>query len=150
MAGYSIIGADDIVGGDGYGDEVGGDDRQVQARSLPMSFVGMPLTTIPISSTGVNIDIPVLRNIRPDRLIFDRVQAASALLYDMKVGTVSLNASRSPIPGDAFAPDAIGTAIRALEVATPSVGINVVIGNRTATAITSMAAGIFGPSMKAG
>lgn len=146
---YEIIGAD-IIGAqnDGYFDSVEGDERAVQASSLPQSFVGMPLTTIPASSTGESIDVPVLRNIRPDRLVFDRVQAASALLYDMKVGTVSLNASRSPVPGDAFAPDAIGTAIRAVEVATPSVGINLVIGNRTAVAITSMTAGIFGPSMK--
>jgi hypothetical protein len=144
--GYEIIGAEDIVGG--YEDEVGADGA-VDAKRLPQSFVGMPPTDIPISSPGLAIDVPVLRNIRPDRLVFDRVQAASALLYDMKVGTVSLNASRNPIPGDAFAPDAVGTAIRAVEVATPSVGINLVIGNRTATLITKMVAGIFGPSMRA-
>jgi hypothetical protein len=144
-----IVGYEDIVGGDDGTDTVAGaGGSRLLARNLPQSFVGVPVTNIPASSTGVNIAVPVLRNIRPDRLVLDRVQAASALIYDIRIGTVSLNASANPVPGDMFAPDAVGTSIRATETATPSVGITLVVGNRTATAITSMAAGFIGPSTK--
>lgn len=134
------VGDDDTV--------VGAGGRPLLAKNLPQSFAGMPLTTIAASSTGTSIALPVLRNLRPDRIVFDRVQAASALVYDVRIGTVSLNASSSPVPGDMFAPDAVGTSIRCVETATPSVGITLVIGNRTAVAITSMTAGVIGPSTK--
>ena len=144
-----IIGYEDIVGDDGDTDTISGaGGKKLLARNLPQSFVGVPLTTIAASSTGTNIAVPVLRNLRPDRLVIDRVQAASALIYDIRIGTVSLNASANPVPGDMFSPDAVGTSIRCTETATPSVGITLVVGNRTATAITTMAAGFIGPSTK--
>lgn len=147
-----IVGYEDIVGAD-YDptaeDTVSGPGGQrLQAKDLPQSFIGAPLTTIGASSTGVQIAVPVLRNIRPDRWVFDRVQAASALVYDVKIGTVSLNASANPAPADMWSPDAVGTSMRCTETATPSVGITLTIGNRTATAITSFAAGCIGPSTK--
>lgn len=143
----NIIGYEDLdVGDDDVVSGVGG--KKLLAKNLPQSFVGAPLTTITASSTGQSIAVPVLRNIRPDRIVLDRVQAASALVYDMRIGTVSLNASSSPVPGDMFAPDAVGTSIRCVETATPSVGITIVVGNRTAVAITSLTVGIIGPSTK--
>lgn len=146
-----IIGYEDIVGDDDGGDVStisGGAGQRLLAKNLPQSFVGMPLTTIAASSTGTTIAVPVLRNIRPDRLVLDRVQAASLLVYDIKIGTVSLNASANPVPGDMFAPDAVGTSIRCTETATPSVGITLVLGNRTAVAVTTAAGGFIGPSTK--
>jgi hypothetical protein len=144
-----IVGYEDIVGEDDGNDVISGAQGQkLLAKNLPQSFVGVPLTTITASSTGQSIAVPVLRNIRPDRLVIDRVQAASALVYDIRIGTVSLNASSNPVPGDMFAPDAVGTSIRCTETATPSVGITIIIGNRTATAITSISCGFIGPSTK--
>ncbi len=142
-----IIGYDELdVGDDDTIQGAGG--RKLIARNLPQSFIGAPLTTITASSTGQSIAMPVLRNLRPDRIVLDRVQAASALVYDLRIGTISLNASSNPVPGDMFAPDAVGTSIRCVETATPSVGITIVVGNRTAVAITSLAIGIIGPSTK--
>lgn len=117
------------------------------AKMLPQSLVGVPPTNIPASSAGVIIQVNVQRSIRPDRLVIDRVVAASTNVNDIKVGTVSLNASVNPVPGDMFAPDAIDTSIRAVETAIPAVGIQLNIGNATATAFT-FRAGFIGPSMK--
>lgn len=159
---YDIIGYDTLVGDDDVSRlidamTVSGDTapgavtprgrRAIDARRLPQSFVGVPLTTIPASSTGTIIAVPIQRQLRPDRFVLDRIQAAQALVYDIRVGTISLNASVNPIPGDAFAPDAVDTAIRAVVSATPAVGIQLSIGERTAVAITNFTAGFFGPSM---
>jgi hypothetical protein len=146
IVGWDEVGEDDeeIVGGGGNG---GG--RKVRADQLPQSIVGIPLTTIPLSSTGVVIQVPLQRNIRPDRLVLDRVQAQSALIYQMSIGTTNLLANGNPIPGDMFSPDSVCGKIRAAETATPSVGLTLIVGNRTATAITSFTAAIVGPSTKA-
>ena len=152
IVGYSdLVGADDVdsilamVSGN---DIVGaGGKRKVNAGQLPISFVGVPLTAIAASSTGTVIQVPIQRDIRPDRFVLDRIQAAQVLVYDIKVGTISLNASVNPIPGDAFSPDAMGTAIRAVVTATPAVGIQITIGERTGVAITNFTASFFGPSM---
>lgn len=157
---YDIIGYDTLVGDDDVSRlidamTVSGDAsapparvrRAVDARKLPMSFVGVPLSTIPASSTGTIVAVPIQRQLRPDRFVLDRIQAAQVLVYDIRVGTISLNASVNPIPGDAFAPDAVDTAIRAVVSATPAVGIQLSIGERTGSAITNFTAGFFGPSM---
>lgn len=158
---YDIIGYDTLVGDDDVNRlidamTISGDAgaapvqrvrRAVDARKLPQSFVGSPLSTIPASSTGTIIAVPIQRQLRPDRYVIDRIQAAQALVYDIRVGTISLNASVNPIPGDAFAPDAVDTAIRAVVSATPAVGIQLSIGERTGVAITNFTSGFFGPSM---
>lgn len=158
---YDIIGYDTLVGDDDVSRlidamTISGDAtvapvqkirRAVDARRLPQSFVGVPLSTIPASSTGTIVAVPIQRQLRPDRFVLDRIQAAQALVYDIRVGTISLNASVNPIPGDAFAPDAVDTAIRAVVSATPAVGIQLSIGERTGVAITNFTAGFFGPSM---
>lgn len=158
---YDIIGYDTLVGDDDVSRlidamTISGDTgqsqpvrarRAIDARKLPMSFVGVPLSTIPASSTGTIVAVPIQRQLRPDRFVLDRIQAAQVLVYDIRVGTISLNASVNPIPGDAFAPDAVDTAIRAVVSATPAVGIQLSIGERTGSAITNFTAGFFGPSM---
>lgn len=145
-----IIGFDEIVGDDdtGGGEVAGVGGQKLMAKSLPQSFVGIPATTIAASTTGQQIVVPVLRNIRPDRLVIDRVHAASVNVVDIRIGTISLNASGNPVPGDMFAPDAVGTSIRATETATPSVGITLTVANRTASAIAGFSAGFIGPSTK--
>lgn len=168
MTNYHVVGYDDLVGGDDdvdglvaamSGMDIVGDaaspggasavarPRRVDAKKLPQSFVGVPLTTIPAGSTGTTIQVNVQRQIRPDRFVMDRIQAAQALVYDIKVGTISLNASTQPIPGDAFAPDAVDTAIRAVVSAIPAVGIQINIGERTGVAISNFTAAFFGPSL---
>lgn len=159
---YDIIGYDTLVGDDDVsrlidamtisGDaavarQPGRGRQAVDARRLPQSFVGVPLSAIPASSTGTIVAVPIQRQLRPDRFVLDRIQAAQALVYDIRVGTISLNASVNPIPGDAFAPDAVDTAIRAVVSATPAVGIQLSIGERTGVAITNFTGGFFGPSM---
>lgn len=145
-----IVGWDDIVGAeDGETDVVAGvGGKLLDAKKLPQSFVGIPATTIAASATAQNIAVTVLRNIRPDRLVIDRAQALQVNVRDIRIGTVSLNASGNPVPGDMFAPDAVGTSIRATETATPSIGITLVIDNRTAGAIAGFSAGFVGPSTK--
>ena len=161
-----IVGYDDLVGEDdvdrlidamsGDTDIVGeaapqqqspGGRQRVRAKDLPQSFVGVPLSAIPASSTGTIIAVPIQRQIRPDRFVIDRVQAAQALVYDIRVGTISLNASINPVPGDAFSPDAVDTAIRAVVTAIPAVGLQLSIGERTGVAIANFSAGFFGPSL---
>lgn len=153
-----IVGYQDLVGADDAdsimraisgADIVGGSGRrqQVNAASLPVSFVGVPSTAIPASSTGTTIQVPIQRAIRPDRFLISRSSiTAGALVNDIKVGTISLNASVNPVPGDAFAADAMGTAIRAVVTAVPAVGIQVTISNSTAVQFTLQAC-FFGPSM---
>lgn len=149
-----IIGAEDIVG---YNDEVGfdsivgavvkamkrGKGNEVDASTLPISFVGVPVTALTTALS--TIQIPIQRALRPDRLVIDRVQAATIDVQDLKIGTISLNASVNPIPGDAFAPDAIGTAIRAVTTAVPAVGMQITV--KASTGTPTLRACIFGPSM---
>lgn len=151
MPEYEIVGWDSV---EGDGEDIvgatqsGGNKRTVRAEDLPESIVGIPLTTIPASGVA-SINVPLQRNIRPDRLVFDRVQAQSVTLNQMSIGTTNLLANGNPIPGDMFSPDSVAGKIRAAETATPSVGLVLVIGNRTATAITGFTAAIKGPSTKA-
>ena len=149
-----IVGYEDYVGQDDVesilaavrgSDIVGasGRKRSVNAGQLPVSFVGIPRTAL--STTPLAIQVPIQRAIRPDRLVFDRTQAATLLVHDVKVGTISLNASVNPIPGDAFAPDAMGTAIRAVVTAVPAVGIQITLSVTTGT--PTVGGAFFGPSM---
>lgn len=130
----------------GYEDDIVGADGDLEAASLPQSFVGSPPTDIPASSTGVTIEVRVLRVFRPDRLVFDRSDAAKVFVKDIKIGTVSLNASNNQVPGDMFAPDATNAMLRQTQTASPNLSINCTIGNRTAVAITALNFGFIGPS----
>jgi hypothetical protein len=150
-----IIGYQDYVGADDLGEfldsvrgadiigKAGGGRRKVNAAQLPVSFVGVPVTALTVANLA--IQVPIQRQIRPDRFVIDRVVAATVNVLDIKVGTVSLNASVNPVPGDCFAPDAMGTAIRAVVTATPAVGIQIVVAASTGT--PTLRAAFFGPSM---
>ncbi len=151
-----IVGYDDLVGADDMdsilnavrgNDIVGASARsgrqKVSASSLPISFVGLPITTL--STAIVNIQVPIQRAIRPDRLVIERVGGPTINIYDIKVGTVSLNASVNPVPADCFAPDAMGTALRAVVTAVPAVGIQLTVNATAATPVLRGA--FFGPSM---
>lgn len=149
-----IIGYQDYVGADEIDsilaavrgtDIVGKSGRKptANAAQLPVSFVGIPRTAL--STTPLAIQVPIQRAIRPDRLVFDRTAAATLLVHDVKVGTISLNASINPIPGDAFSPDAMGTAIRAVVTATPAVGIQITLSVTTGT--PTVGGAFFGPSL---
>ena len=130
--GQAIVGAPDIVGA-----------GAIQAKNLPQSMVGVPVTALTTAKSVVQVNIQ--RALRPDRLVIDRVQGATIDVYDVKIGTISLNASINPVPGDAFAPDAIGTSIRCVAVAIPAVGIQLTVAGSTGT--PTLRAGFFGPSM---
>lgn len=134
IVGWEDVAGDDIVGG--------------EAAKLPQSIVGSVPVTVG-ASLPATISIPVQRNLRPDRIFIDRVQAASLLVTSFSIGTVNLFLSGGSVPADMFSPDAQGAQIRALETATPSVGITIGVLNKTAVAITNFAIGILGPSEKA-
>jgi hypothetical protein len=149
-----IVGYDDLVGASDLdsildavrgGDIVGasGGRRKVSAASLPISFIGLPVTTL--STSYATIQVPIQRALRPDRLVIDRVAAATIDILDIKVGTISLNASVNPVPADCFAPDAMGTALRAVVTATPAVGLQITVKSTTGTPVLRGA--FFGPSM---
>lgn len=153
--GNDIVGYDDMVGSDDLssmlqqisgGDIVGASGRgrqKVSASSLPISFVGIPVTTL--STAYATIQIPIQRAIRPDRLVIERVGGPTIDVLDIKVGTISLNASVNPVPADCFAPDAMGTALRAVVTATPAVGMQITVKSTAATPVLRGA--FFGPSM---
>lgn len=149
-----IVGYDDMVGADELqsmlnqisgGDIVGASGRRqkVSAASLPISFVGLPVTVL--STSYATIQIPIQRSIRPDRLVIERVGGPTIDVLDIKVGTISLNASVNPVPADCFAPDAMGTALRAVVTATPAVGLQITVKSTTAT--PTLRGAFFGPSM---
>jgi hypothetical protein len=150
IVGYQdLVGADDLdsilnaVRGNDIVGASGGGRQKVSASSLPISFVGVPVTVL--STSYVTIQVPIQRALRPDRLVVSRVEAATIDILDIKVGTISLNASVNPVPADCFAPDAMGTALRAVVTATPAVGLQITVKATTAT--PSMRAAFFGPSM---
>lgn len=136
---WDQIGGTDIVGADG----------DLEANKLPQNFAATPLFTVGASTSGVVAELTPLRVIRPDRIVIDRTQAASLTLDDVKIGTVSLNASTGKMPMDAFAPDAIGTDMRCPVTATPSLHIFFTVSNKTATAVQNCSIGIVGPSAQA-
>lgn len=137
------------VGADIIGEDIVGREGAKLARNLPQSIVGSALATVPASGS-LTVPVPVARNIRPDRMFVDRVQAADLVVNSMSIGTVNLFLSGNPVPADMFAPDANGSNFRALETATPSVPLQVVVSNKTTTPVANFCVGIIGPSDKAG
>jgi hypothetical protein len=138
----------EIIGWEDVGADIVGADGDVrQAKNLPQSVVGSALATVPASGS-LTVAVPVARNIRPDRMYIDRVQAQSLVVNSMSIGTVNLFLSGNPVPADMFAPDAVGASFRALETATPSVPLQVVVSNKTTTAVDNFCVGIIGPSDK--
>ena len=143
-----IVGYDDNYGGgEVAGDPMPGTNGQVDANSLPQNFAATVPQSIAASAVRVQIELKPLRVIRPDRIVFDRVQAASLLLDDVKIGTTSLNASNGSIQADAFAPDAQGTSMRATMTASQNLSIYFVVTNKTAVAVNNVSVGVIGPSM---
>lgn len=136
---------------DDYGpSETAGDympGSQVDAATLPMNFAASVPQTIAASAANVVLEVKLLRVLRPDRIVFDRVQAASLLVNDVKIGTTSLNASNGAAQADVFAPDANGTAMRATVTGSPQLSIFVTVSNKTATAVANCTVTVIGPSM---
>jgi hypothetical protein len=138
----------DIVGSLGYGtDEVGAD---VDANSCPVSVAGSAVTASLAAGASLAGTISVTRQIRPDRFVLNRVIAASLNFTALTVGTVALIASQGgEVDGDVFAPDAVGTALRATVSATPSLPINFTLRNKSAVAVTNISVSVIGPSLSA-
>jgi len=135
----------EIIGWDSS--EVGGEE--LRADRLPQNFAATSPATVAASAQGQVLELSPLRVIRPDRIVVDRTQAASLTLDDVKIGTVSLNASTGKMPMDAFAPDAQDTSMRCTVTASPSLHIYFTVSNKTATAVTNFSIGIIGPSASA-
>ena len=112
-------------------DEVGAD---YDANALPGSFVGIPKTTIANGAANFLVEVPVLRNFRPDRLI---LSAAAQVLdvYDIKIATTTLNVGKNPVPGNIFAPDSVNVKVRCQETATPALAIQLFVGNDTGAGV---------------
>lgn len=145
-----------IIGWNPYGsNEVAGDvlrDGQgqlVDASQLPQNFAATEPFTLAASASKQLVKLNVLRVIRPDRIVFDRVQAASILVDNVTIGTTSLNASSGSAPADAWAPDAVGTSMRCTVTASPNLSINFQLSNKTAGALTNTSIVVIGPSLQA-
>lgn len=133
-----------IVGQDEEGLDPG---ASAEARSLPQSFVGIPYTAPAAVGVRQVIQIPIQRDIRPDRMILPENICAEFVVRDLRVGTVSLNASMNPAVGDSFHRTSFGTRLRATVTATPSVGIQLEITRvRSALLNATVCGAIFGPS----
>lgn len=134
------------VGEDIVGEDIVG---ALTAQTLPYSMAGSALATLPLSSTGQAYKINLQRAMRPDRIVINRVHAASVAVTQVQIGTIALNCSDGVIDGDCFAPDAVGTDIKAVTTATPSLPVIITIMNKTAGALPNLSVAIFGPSVAA-
>jgi hypothetical protein len=142
------------VGNNGNGGNGGGPLRVIDAKGLPRSFVGFPTTSIPAPGSD-EIQVDVQREMRPDRLIIgpleDIIGVNARRIRDIRVGTVSLNASPNPVPAEVFARDSVGTSIRATMTATPAIGIQVFAEQTAGPEVPWVVEGTFiGPSAKPG
>lgn len=152
----NIIGLDAIANQFGSpevaGESLGGN---LQADQLPRGFVGMPTQSLPALTTR-EIQVDVQREMRPDRFVvgpqgaFAGANHLNLQLLDIKVGTVSLNASRNPVPMELFGPLTTGISIRATMTAVPAIGIQVIVRNIDAVAAFAFGGVFFGPTANAG
>lgn len=127
------------------------------ASALPKSFVGIPPTAVPFGGGAVEIQVDVQREMRPDRLVIsDNLnnggdpEYAERRVLDVKVGTVSLNASPNAVPAEVFGHLAVGTSIRATMTAVPSIGIQITVQNTSVDTAWTVRGGFFGPSAAPG
>jgi hypothetical protein len=157
-----IVGLDDIVGAGGFGSmEVGALPQGgvvLRAEDLPRSFVGIPRTMRIAGSAIETIQCDVQREMRPDRCVLgpqnDILGHDELLVWDIRVGEVSLNASENPVPASVFVPGAWGTSIRATMTAVPSIGIQMDVQNAIPAGEGALdwdlVGGFFGPSAAPG
>lgn len=138
----------EIIGDWGGGFNVGADE-ELRANQLPQNFAATVPVDIAASAAGTQLELTPLRVIRPDRIVVDRTAAASLTLDDVKIGTISLNASTGKIPMDAFAPDAVDTSMRCTVTASPSLHIFFTVSNKTTAIVPKFSIGIIGPSANA-
>lgn len=116
------------------------------AKNLPQSFVGIPYTQCNVGERTY-IQCKIERDLRPDRMILPYDVARGYVINDIRVGTISLNASINPVVGTAFAGTTFGTRLRATVTATPNNGISLEVTRRdTASTGLYFCGGIFGPS----
>lgn len=153
---YDDLGADDF--GSNYGDDydTGADARQqrrrtvnnvvrLNAKDLPIGYAGAPLGSLAAAVgavTTLTFDLNML--LRPDVLILENAVAPSVLVNDIKVGSISLNASANGACGDAFRHDTTSR-LRGAVSGTPSVPVKVQLENKTSGAITSIGSCLKGP-----
>jgi len=128
---------------------VGGDGSDPLASDLPQSFIGFPRTSLPAAGVRVNTTIRPQRDLRPDRIVFAQRMSADCLMYDLRVGTVSLNASMNPVPCQCFGILSFGNRLRPPVTANPSVGITLSVANTHASVAVIQGGAIFGPSQYA-
>lgn len=131
-------------------------DDGVSASDLPQSMVGLPEVTL-VANTRQYVQVPIQRDVRPDRLILpyaaagtDSVEApfpfpvTALLVYDIRVGTISLNITMEPASSALFSEMSFGNRLRAVATATPAIGIGLELA---AIGVNQqLRGGIFGPS----
>jgi hypothetical protein len=133
-----------VAGIVGASEDVPEESSDDDAKRLPQSFVGIPYTVCALNQRTY-IQCKIYRDLRPDRLVVPYELATDHLINDIRVGTISLNASINPAPAICFAPTVFGTRLRATVTATPNVGINLEV-TRVATGTAAFCGAFFGPS----
>jgi hypothetical protein len=107
---------------------------------LRKTFVGIPVTTVPASST-VDLTCNVLEPFRMDRPYLSR-DAQNLHVLNIRTGTKPLNVSPNPISGNVFAENAIGNELSGY-TAQPGTGITLTLVNTATGSESHVASGGF-------
>lgn len=110
-------------------------------RTLPTLFCGIkPVVIAP--GTTKTIQVQVTNPFRPEKFVLDP-SSQGLLVEDIKISRISQNCGDGPVPGVAFAHDAVGNNLRG-DTAQTGVGIEITVSHPGAAANGSPAITLYG------
>ena len=127
------------------GVEIGADKpgyRQTQG-SIRRIAAGVPKVAI-AAAASADVNVACAEPFKPERLILS-VAAQALDVTNIKIGTKSLNVTSSPISGNCFSQDALGSMLDGY-TAQAGVGFTISFTNNTVASITT-GGGAFGPAL---
>lgn len=142
---FDIVGATDDAAAAVY-DNAGGQNRQVEAKNLPIHFAGAGPVQLPASGSAT-FSFNLNMQLRPDKFTIPDAVAPNVAVQAITIGAISLNASADPAPGDMFRHNS-RTTLRGAVSGSPSVPIKATLLNLTTSAIPGVYLGIAGPSKR--
>ncbi len=103
----------------------------IDPRTLPTLFCGIkPVVIQP--GTSKTIQVQVTNAFRPEKFVLDP-SSQGLLVEDIKISRISQNCGDGPVPGVAFAHDAVGNNLRG-DTAQTGVGIEITVSHPGAPA----------------